>query len=234
MKKRWKRMRRVFTSVVLAGLAVGAMGAPAAAHEGREVGEYVLVVGFGEEPAYAAFQNSVQFLVSHHDTEEPVTRGVAGTVSVEVVFGEETTEMALEPRFGEPGDYRAYFIPSRPGTYTFHFTGAINGQEIDEEFTSGPNTFSDVLDSAEAQFPVQDPSVAEVAERLDREIPRLTERLDAVEAAMNESQDTGLQEQVAALEDDLAGARTVAFVGIVVGAIGLLVGATALLWRRKA
>jgi hypothetical protein len=234
MNERIKTMRRSFTSLALAGLAVGALGSPAAAHEGREVGEYVLVVGFGEEPAYAGFQNSVQFMVSHHDTEEPVTRGVAGSVSVEVVFGEETTEMALEPRFGEPGDYRGHFIPSRPGTYTFRFTGAINGQEIDEEFTSGPNTFDDVLDSADAQFPVQDPSVAEVAERLDREIPRLTERLDAVEAAVAQPQDTSLQEQPTGLEDDLAGARTVAFIGIVVGAIGLVVGAVALLTRRKA
>ena len=234
MKERTRRLRRSLTSIALAGLAVVAMGSPAAAHEGREVGEYMLVVGFGEEPAYAGFQNSVQFFVSNHGTEEPVTRSVAGSVSVEVVFGEETTEMALEPRFGEPGDYRAYFIPSRPGTYTFHFTGAINGQEIDEEFTSGPNTFGDVLDSADAQFPVQDPSVAEVAGRLDREIPRLTERLDAVEAAVAEPQGTSLQEQVAGLEDDLAGARTVAIIGIVVGAIGLVVAAVALLTRRKA
>src|SRR6266545_3616700 len=45
---------------------------------------------------------------------------------------------------GTPGDYRAWFIRTAPGPYTFHFTGSIKGQKVDEKFTSSPTTFDEV------------------------------------------------------------------------------------------
>lgn len=42
---------------------------------------------------------------------------------------------------GTPGDYRGWLIPTRPGKYTFHFTGTIKGDPIDERITASPTTF---------------------------------------------------------------------------------------------
>jgi hypothetical protein len=44
--------------------------------------------------------------------------------------------------WGTPGDYRAFFIPTAPGGYSFHFTGTIKGQKIDQTFKSGPKASS--------------------------------------------------------------------------------------------
>src|SRR5512134_551393 len=220
-------------------LALAAIMAPAAlAHEGRPTGDgdLVMVVGFGTEPAYAGQPNSVQ-LVLEHD-EEPVV-DLGNTLDVEVSFGDETMALELEPNFvvgefGEPGDYRAWFIPTRPGQYAFHFTGTIEGEEIDETFTSGPDTFSEVQDPAAIEFPVQDPTTGELAERIEREVPRLTEavdqaRSDAIAAANEIAADAN------AAADDAASARTFGLIGLVVGALGLIVAVVALMTgRRKA
>lgn len=203
---------------VLAGLVVLGIASPASAHEGREVGEYEMIVGFGDEPAYAGFLNSVQLILLHHDTSEPVV-DLGDGLQVEVQFGDQSMPLTIEPNFevgefGEPGDYRAHFIPNRSGSYTFHFTGTIGDQEVDESFTSGPETFGDVLDTSAAQFPAKDPSVAEVSDRLQQEVPRLTDEIDAT-------------------KDDASSARTVGMLGIGVGAIGVLVAILALLAARR-
>jgi hypothetical protein len=208
-------------AVLATAILVGVAG-PASAHERREVGQRIFVVGFGEEPAYAGQPNSVQLLLSD-SKERPVT-DLGDELNVEVIFGDaqgdERKELSLEPRFvvgvfGDPGDYRAYFVPSRPGQYTFHFSGTIKGQTIDETFTSGPKTFDDVNDPAAQMFPVRDPSTGQLAERLDRGVARLDSSIDD-------------------LEQGLGVARVLGIAGIVVGLAALGVALAALRRRREA
>ncbi len=45
-------------------------------------------------------------------------------------------------------------IPTQPGVYSFRITGAIDGVEINEVFTAGPETFSEVTPRTEIEFPV--------------------------------------------------------------------------------
>ena len=49
-----------------------------------------------------------------------------------MIFGEETRALELSPAFGEPGAYRSVFIPTAAGPYTFHITGEIDGEPIDQ------------------------------------------------------------------------------------------------------
>jgi hypothetical protein len=193
------------------------------AHEERVVGAYHFVVGWGDEPAYAGLKNSVQLILST-DAGKPVTN-LGDSLKVEVIFGQQKMELPLEPAFdpaegfGTLGDYRGWLIPTAPGTYAFHLFGSIGKQKVDERFTSGPTTFDDVADPAEVEFPTKVPTGTELAARLDREIPRLTA---AVVSARSEA------------EDRADSARTLAFAGIVVGALGLIVAMVALAgWRRS-
>ena len=222
MPKRWKGSRFAAASV-LTFLMLAA--APALAHEGRNLGDLEMVVGWGTEPAYASEVNSVQLLLVHDG--EPVV-DLGDTLDVEVTFGDQTEPFTLEPNFevgefGTPGDYRAFLIPTEPGQYSFHFTGTIDGEEVDETFTSGPGTFDDVENPQTAQFPVEQPSTGELAERIDREVPRLTSSIGDVQASAN------------AVADDASSAKTLGLIGIIVGAIGLIVAIVALVWsgRRK-
>jgi hypothetical protein len=87
-------VRRWAAPAVLVGLMVLGIASPASAHEGREVGEYEMIVGFGDEPAYAGFLNSVQLTLLHHDTDEPVV-DLGDGLQVEVQFGDESMPLTL-------------------------------------------------------------------------------------------------------------------------------------------
>ena len=218
----FKNVTRTLTASIVT-IVVVCLAPAASAHEGRTHGDLEMVVGFGTEPAFAGQPNSVQLRLSHHG--EPVV-DLGDTVDVEVEFGDQTMALELEPNFtvgafGEPGDYRAWFIPTRPGQYTFHFTGTIEDEVIDETFTSGPRTFSDVNDPTEIQFPEQDPTTGELSDRIDREVPRLTTAIDDVRAASVEA------------SDDADGARTLGLIGLLVGALGAIVAVIALVASRR-
>lgn len=222
-----RHLLRLSAAAIL-GIVSAAVVAPTAlAHEQHRQGDLEMVVGFGTEPAYAGQPNSVQIILVHDG--EPV-EDLGGTLRVEVSFGDESMALELEPMFGEPGDYRGWFIPTRPGQYEFHFTGTVDGEEVDETFTSGPNTFSDVNNPADIQFPVVDPSNGELAERIDRESARTAEAITQVRTELTAS--VGAADDVEQAADDAAGARTIGLIGIGVGALGLLAGIGALVLAR--
>lgn len=221
-----RSMRLIVTGGLMLTMFVLLAG-PAAAHEGRHVGNLDLVVGFGQEPAYAGQPNSVELLLSTGGN--PVT-DLGDTLTVSVGFGDQSKDLSVEPffevgEFGTPGDYRAWFIPTRAGQYSFHFTGTIRGTKIDETFTSGPKTFGDVDNPTDAEFPVQDPTNGELGERIDREIPRLEASITDVKTSVDRS--------VGSAVDDVSSARTLALVGVALGALGLIAAIAAIAMTRR-
>jgi hypothetical protein len=193
-------------SAVLAATALSAtLVAPVAAHSELTVGDYRIALGWGSEPTYVGYLNSVEAIVFGPD-DQAVTDLAPGDLQVTLTAaGKTSSAMPLEPAFdteegfGTPGDYRADVVPTAPGDYTFHLTGSIHGQAVDVTLTSGPDTFDSPQQPTDVQFPAQFPTSGDLATRLDR-----------VEArAANDAQ-------------------TALYVGTGVGAAGLLVGLVAL------
>jgi hypothetical protein len=217
---------------ILAALGlVVLLAAPAAAHERRQAGGYGFVVGFGDEPAYAGEKNSVQVQVTG-GAGQPVRN--ADGLEVMVLAGGKQTQLKLEPHFGDtwgtPGDYRAFFIPTAAGKYTFHLEGTIAGKRIKpQRFVSGPDTFSDVEDPAKVAFPVKSPTTAQLAERVDREVPRLNAALQGAQAAQRQAADAAR-----GARDAAAQARLLAIAGLLVGAAGMVVAGLAIARRPAA
>ena len=200
--------RTAFGAAVLAVLLVPLLAVPVSAHGEHKVADYTLVVGFGTEPAYAGVTNSVQVVVSNNG--KPVTD--AKGLKVAVTTGDaEPRQMALEPYFGEgwgeQGDYRAFFIPTAPGAYTFKLTGTLGSTKLNKSYTSGEDGFDEVTDPAEVQYPAAEPTGQQLTTRLDRE----TARINAALAAERQAAD-----------DQVASARRMATIGLAVGALGLV------------
>ena len=199
----------------------------ASAHEEGDVGPIHMEVGFGTEPAYAGQPNSVQIILSRHDGADPIL-DLGDSLSVAVSFGENVTDaFSLEPNIepggdGIQGDYRAWFIPTSAGRYTFHFTGTVDGTEIDKAFIAGPKTFSTVEDASSATFPtVTFPANSELATRIEQDAARANDDVAAVAASAQ------------AAWDAADTAKTEAIVGIAIGAFGLLMGGVALVVTRR-
>jgi uncharacterized protein YdbL (DUF1318 family) len=218
-------MNRTLIAVLAAvtlGAALATAAAPALAHETASAGALALEVGWGTEPAYVGQLNTIQLIVTHAADGDPIDDPGA-RLTAKVTYGDQEQEFALthtydaEAGTGTPGEYAALVIPTAPGDYTFRVTGKVEGVKIDLEVTSSPKTFSPVEDASAVQFPVKVPGTGQVAERLDKELPRMATAA-----------------QVSDVENQISSARTLAYVGVAMGAVGILLAAVALLVRRRA
>ena len=146
------------------------------------------------------------------------------TGKVEVTTGDaEALQLAMEPNFevgefGTPGDYRAFFIPTAPGSYSFHFTGDHQGPEDRPDLQVGASVVLGHGGSGPGAVPVKQPTGGQLATRADRETARIN-------AALTEERDQA--------RDDAASARTLALIGLIVGALRLVAGVAALTMRRR-
>lgn len=204
--------RALVAVLVFLGIAVvlGLPASPASAHERREVGRYVLVVGWNVEPTFANAANALFLKVEDAETEQGVA-GLDETLQAEIIVGggAQKKDLPLEAHAEEPGVYLSPVIPTAAGDYTFRIFGTIDGQAVDESFSSGPETFESVEDAAELQFPDTPPSNAAIQRSLD-----------------------DLSAQVADLDSGSSDtALILAIIGIAAGAVGIGAGAFALARR---
>jgi hypothetical protein len=218
-------MLRIVATVVVAIIGIVAFGTASEppetlAHEHRTVAEkYEFVVGWLNEPALAYEPNGLDLRVTlfpngvpEEESEEaeaqaqPVV-GLEETLQAEIVAGGGAAkrELTLEPAFGEEGAYESPLIPTVAGDYTFRIFGDLEGQQIDEEFTSGPETFSVIGEPSEIQFPEQ-----------------LAPPATSDGSSDSSSESSG---------DDTA--RALGIVGIIVGVVGLGFGGLAIATRRS-
>jgi hypothetical protein len=201
------------TAVLLVILGTALMPAIASAHERRVIDKYSFLVGFNDEPALQNEPNGAQLTVTVPSENNRPVEGLADALKANVAFGGgQPKEFKLRSVFGQPGRYVADFIPTRPGTYIFTFTGAIEGRPVNERFESGPGRFNDVEAIDAMQFPETVPPGNEVAR-----------------AARSADDRAALAESAAER------AQSLATVGIVVGALGIViaVASTAMLLSRR-
>lgn len=148
------RLRRNgFALLLFASLLVVVAG-PAAAHVDVDVGDgqYVMEVGFRDEPALQGQPNAVFIAVEKYGTggTDPVD-GLAGTLQAEVSRDGVSKTIPFVP-MGD-GKYEAPFVPTATGDYTFRIFGDIEGNAVDESVTSGPQTFNSVDPLTAHEFP---------------------------------------------------------------------------------
>jgi hypothetical protein len=216
------RARVLVALAIVAGLPalfIAAAAGPASAHVLKTAGPYHLLIGFGNEPAYAGTQNSVFLLLTDVKTGAPVVdEGLGDALKVEVGFGTQKKLIPLVSSYdpdsgqGTKGVYNAYFIPTAPGDYTFHFFGKIGQQKVNIAVTSSPTTFDSAHDPAAIEFPQQAPSNLQLAQRLNAESARLSAEIHTASAKAAPA----------------SGALAVGIAGLVVGVAGLCVGGIAL------
>ncbi|MSP14355.1 MAG: hypothetical protein EXR62_15560 [Chloroflexi bacterium] len=154
-------------AAVLAALLLTALFTGVAfAHDHRDVGKYTLTVGWTVEPAFEGQKNGIDFRVAQGSGNDakPV-EGLEKTVKVQVTYGGKNVDLPLTPVFGKPGAYTADIMPTRAGTYTFHFTGKIVDQNIDEKFVSGDH-FDNVDAATGIMFPETNPSAQDMSSQL--------------------------------------------------------------------
>ncbi len=210
---------KLATAAILAVAVLMLIPGIASAHAQRSVGPFDLEIGFFDEPAYVGIPNAVFLDLSKGG--HPVT-DIGDALTVTVGFGDLTSDPFIFEPLETPGQYQAAFVPSQAGAYTFALSGTLEGVTFDLSLTSGPKTFDEVQDLAGATFPpVQAPTNADLATRIQQESNRTT-------AAITDATTAAADAQAAA-----DSAKTVGIIAVIVGAIALIVGVVALFASRK-
>jgi hypothetical protein len=192
-------MKRFFVVIAACFVAVSSTGPPAFAHGQRALGALEFTVGWANEPALVGQPNAVQLVI---ERDGAPLEGAENTLKVTVSVGEKSSDpMKLRTVFDSPGEYRADLIPTVVGGYTFHFTGTVEGEKVDQTFVSPKDGFDEVQGSSEIAFPKQAPTTTELAEKLASAERKAS---DANTAAMR--------------------ARFIAFVGLLVAVAGVGLG----------
>ena len=209
------------TIAVLIGLLLAGV---AYAHVVKQAGPYTLEIGWQHEPTYVGEANGVQVIV-HDADENPITDLGTDDLKVVVSTGDKQTgELTFDPGFdleegeGPLGEYNAPIMPTAPGDYTFHLTGAIHGEAIDITVTSSDETFDTVKGTADIQFPTKLPALPDLVTRLDRIDERLSNNVGPSQEAVDAAQQRA----------DLA-----LMVGGGLGFLGVLIGASSLIFGRR-
>lgn len=152
-------------TIVIASLLL--TSGTAYAHERRMVGPYQFIVGWLNEPAYVGQLNSLDLRITDTRSNKPVT-GLEKTFKADVSAGGLAPyALTVAARFGTDGAYNGWVMPTVVGAYTFHITGQIETQNVDEKFQSGPNTFGDIQDTATLQYPTKVPVADDLGKKLD-------------------------------------------------------------------
>jgi hypothetical protein len=146
------------TFVVALALMLSVAPGSTLAHVDIDVGDgqYVMEVGFRDEPAYLGQPNALFLSVEKYATggTEPVN-DLAATLFAEVSRDGQAMNLSLVP-VGD-GEYEAAFVPTVTGDYTFRVHGTVGDAAVDESVTSGPTTFNSVEPLSAIEFPVVRP-----------------------------------------------------------------------------
>jgi hypothetical protein len=213
------------------------VSATASAHVVEQFGSYSVAMGWLHEPTYVGVENAVQVIVKD-GSGNPVNDLQPGDLQVVVsTAGQQTAALPLQPSFdpdtglGTPGEYTASLIPTQVGDYTFHLSGSIHSQAVDETATSSDQTFNSVTAGTDVQFPVKLPALGDLSTLIQRVDGRVTaEQTDATQAQQvaTQAQQVATQAQQAASQAS-DNANRALLAGILVGGLGVLLGLAGLI-----
>jgi hypothetical protein len=157
---KWNTLSKVL-ALLTAAVLLFVVNGQALAHGHTEVGDYELVIGFHNEPAFQSEPNGLDLFVTNTKTGEPVN-GLEETLKAEIIFGSSKKELEIYAQWGQDGAYTADVLPTEAGDYTWHIWGEIEGTPVDVSMTSSPDTFSSVEAKSVVAFPAVESTPAEL------------------------------------------------------------------------
>jgi len=144
-------LRNALFATLLIGLVAGA---PALAHQSKEVGggAYRVVVGYLVNPAYTGQVNGIDLAIRNADNE--AMTGLERSILAWVIAPDGTElQLTLRANASKEGWYTGDFIPTVAGNYTFRVTGFVGDIEFSEYFDEPAHSDPAVMDAGTISLP---------------------------------------------------------------------------------
>src|SRR5574338_69549 len=125
----------VFSLIIASVILISPLSVkPAEAHITKVFGNYIVEVGWDNEPVYSDLTNNVIVEVKKGsgDSAKPVINALKD-MQISVKYGSVTKPLDFLPSSVVDGQYNAPLIPTRVGTYSLVWKGNVVDQAIDTE-----------------------------------------------------------------------------------------------------
>lgn len=172
----------VFLSLVAMIVFVSPIGVkPAEAHVTKVYGNYLVQVGWDDEPVYTGLVNAAQVTIKKGsgDAAKPVINALKD-LQISVKYGSVTKPLDFLPSSTVDGQYHAVLIPTKVGTYSLVFQGTVEGQAIDDEIL-----LDDVASVDALSFPPSEGSSSNTSVNMDQMGTLVNQLTSDIEDAKN-------------------------------------------------
>jgi len=225
----------VFLALVATIVFVSPLGVkPAEAHITKVYGNYLVQVGWDNEPVYTGLVNAAQVTIKKGsgDAAKPVINALKD-LQISVKYGSVTKPLDFLPSNTVDGQYHAVLIPTKVGTYSLVFSGTVEGQAVDDEIPLDDVASVDTLNFPPSTGSSQD-ATANVGQ-LDTLVNQLTSDIEdaknnADAASKSVSNVVQSFQQVKDTTDKL---YMISMTGIGIGIAGIVIAVIAITRNRQ-
>ena len=207
---------------------------PAEAHITKVFGNYLVEVGWDNEPVYTGLVNAVQVTIKKGsgDSAKPVINALQN-MQISVKYGGVTKPLDFLPSSTVDGQYDAPLIPTRVGTYILVFKGTVESQEIDTEISLDDVASVDALNFPSSTSSSTDNSasvsqISSLANQLTNDIEEAKSSADA--AAKSVSNVAQSFQEVKDTTDKL---YMISMTGVGIGIAGIVIAVIAINKNKK-
>jgi len=151
----------------------------ASAHITKVFGNYLVTVGWENEPVYNGLLNApiVEVKNGSGDSAKPVINALAN-MQISIKYGSVTKQLDFVPSSTVDGQYVSPLIPTKVGTYSLIMKGTIENQQIDTEIPLDDVASIDTLNFPQSGSSVDSSNIGQVG-------PIITQLTNDIEEAKN-------------------------------------------------
>jgi len=199
---------------------------PASAHLTKPFGNYLITVGWKNEPSLTGQMNSPIVIVKKGsgDSAKPIINALAN-MQISIKYGSVTKNLDFVPDQTADGQYVSPLIPTRVGTYSLVMKGTIEDQSIDTEIPLDEVASVDTIN-----FPQADSSGSSNIGQVGPIINQLTSDIEEAKSSANSAAQSvaNVGKSFQEVKDTTDRLYMISMVGIGIGVAGIVIAVFAI------
>lgn len=205
---------------------------PAEAHITKVFGNYLVEVGWNNEPVYNGLLNAAQVTIKKGsgDSAKPVINALKD-MQISIKYGGVTKPLDFLPSSTVDGQYDSPFIPTRVGTYSLVFKGTVEDQAIDTEIELDDVASVDTLNFPASSSSSSDNSASQInslANQLTNDIEEAKNNADAASKSVS-----NVAQSFQEIKDTTDKLYLISMTGIGIGIAGIVIAVIAINKNKK-
>jgi hypothetical protein len=200
---------------------------PASAHITKVFGNYLVTVGWQNEPVYNGLLNApiVEVKKGSGDSAKPVINALAN-MQISIKYGSVIKQLDFVPSSTADGQYVAPLIPTRIGSYSLIMKGTIEAQSIDTEIPLDDVASIDTLNFPQSSSSADTSNIGQVGTIINQLTSDIEDAKNNANSAAQSVANVGKSFQE--VKDTTDKLYMISMVGIGIGVAGIVIAVFAI------